>query len=218
MNIKDKNLENLLQASFDNNQSIKSLENYKITGPPLKADKNATLSDFIKMVSKICSIALKDYDIKFIPDEGKRLVQDPAHPLDEDIITYHVISRVPKIELKPRIREQFIEHGDDKPEKGIKGTTWGQTYACEIQFNIIASEYKKADEVMDIFEDIIFKYTHYFKKNGVAELIFIKHLTDENFDAYRQFVSIRNLRYKVEIEKLITVYDEGIEEILQYNN
>lgn len=181
---------------------------------PHKADKSASLDDFIRMVGKIVSIALKDKNVEFIFDEGKRLTADPETKLDYPYITYKVIERVPKGEIKPRERESIILEETDAKGDARQGRVYGQKFQCLVQFNIIASEYKLANEVMSTFEDLILSYTHYFKKNGVAELFFKKHLTDEDYDIYRQNVSIRNLRYYVEVEKLHVIFDSNIDGIL----
>jgi hypothetical protein len=47
--------------------------------------------------------------------------------------------------------------------------------------------------------------------NGVAEILFEEHKTDENYDIYRQNLSVRNLVYYVEIEKLHVMFDSDIE-------
>ena len=66
---------------------------------------------------------------------------------------------------------------------------------------------------MNDFEDLIFNYTPYFKKNGVAEILFEKHFTDKNLDLFRQTLSVRSLQYYLEIEKLTAVFETDIEEI-----
>ena len=59
---------------------------------------------------------------------------------------------------------------------------------------------------MNDFESLIFNYTAFFKKNGVAEILFEKHFTDRNLDPFRQNLSIRSLQYYVEIERLFTEF------------
>ncbi|PTY92887.1 hypothetical protein [Heyndrickxia sporothermodurans] len=213
-------LELLLQASTDNSSGVMSdteaaslSEERKKAPPPFKANKSANLQDFIKMVSKIVSMALKKQKVEFIPDEGKRVLVDPNEKIDHPFITYKVISRTPKGELKPRERESLIAEDVAKDADGRQGRVYGQKFKCYVQFNIIASEYSEADEVMNTFEDLILSYAHYFKKNGVAELLFEKHLTDENFDIYRQTMSVRNLQYYVEVERLTVVFDSEIKDI-----
>ena len=75
-----------------------------------------------------------------------------------------------------------------------------------MQFHIIASDYRQANKVMNDFESLIFNYTAFFKKNGVAEILFEKHFTDRNLDPFRQNLSIRSLQYYVEIERLFTEF------------
>lgn len=209
-------LQLLLQASSDNQGGViedpQSLPVKPIT-PPFKANKSANLQDFIKMVGKIVSMALRKQKVEFVPDEGKRVVFDPSEKVDHPYITYRVISRTPKGELKPREREHLVSEDVARDGEGRQGRVYGQKFKCYVQFDIIASEYSEADEVMNTFEDLILAYAHYFKKNGVAELLFEKHLTDKDFDIYRQSVSVRSLQYYVEVEKLTVVFDSEIKEI-----
>lgn len=177
----------------------------------LKSSKNATLEDFISMVTMISSKALKKYNAKFVPDEGA-VLNDPIDKLEQPTILYSIISRKPKHELKPRHSEEVKDVVDNVSGKIRHGHTWSQRQDCVIQFNIVASDYDTANKVMTIFEDTIFAYTGYFKNNGVAEMYFLKHFTDENLDRYRQFLSIRSLQYFIEIEKLITIFDTTLED------
>lgn len=203
--------EYLLQ-SRDNAQFAKDIEIIPsdIESKVQKAEKTANLFDFITMLSKIISLTMKD--IKFIPDEGKVLQLDSMKKKEEAFITYKVISREPKGELKPRFRETICENVKDVNEQRL-GEIWGQKFKCKIQFNIFASVYTKAEEVMEKFEDTITMFLGYFKKNGVAEILFDKHFTDDNYTNLRETLSIRNLSYYVEIEKLTVMFKGKIKEI-----
>lgn len=174
-----------------------------------KADKAATLFDFIKMVDKLVTLTMPK--IKFLPDEGKILDLDMMTNFDEPLITYKVISRKPKSELKPRVRETITEKVSDGDSR--VGEIYGQKFECLIQFNVIASVYSEAEEVMEKFEELITTYTGFFKKNGVAELLFREHLTDDFYSKLRETLSVRNLTYYVEIEKLTVIFKEKIKEI-----
>ncbi len=212
------NLESLLQRDIDNESNIVSnqkMEEIKKSNLSKRqtAYKTANLQDFIQMVSKVTSMALKDKEVEFVPDEGKRIIIDPSEKIDHPYITYKIIDRRPKAELKPRERESLIQEDVYKDKEGRQGRIYGQKFKCIIQFNIIASEYSEADVVMNTFEELILAYTHYFKKNGVAELLFEKHFTDENFDIFRQNISVRSLQYYVEVEKLTVLFDTEIEDI-----
>ena len=73
--------------------------------------------------------------------------------------------------------------------------------------------YPDKEIIMEHFEETIIKHTGFFKKNGVAELIFKEHVTDSHFDTLRESLSIRSLIYYVEIEKLTVMFKEKINEI-----
>ena len=114
--------------------------------------------------------------------------------------------------LKPRVRETIDEQvyaGEDQR----KGEIWGQKFKCIVQFNIFASVYTEAEEVMEKFEELITSYTGFFKKNGVAEVFLQEHFTDEVYENLRETLSVRNLSYYVEIEKLTVIFKEKIKEI-----
>lgn len=174
------------------------------------ADKNASMFDLVKMVAKLVTKTMnKKYDVTFKMDEGSRPILDPIEKLEGPQIYYQVISRKP-IEKKPRQRDVFKERTEDNSDRF--GTMLGQKFKCIIQFDVMApkSVNKSIDEVMTNFEDMLLSYTHYFKKNGVAEFYFDNQMTDHNLDAYRQVFSVRSLQYYVEIEKLIKTYDGEI--------
>lgn len=176
------------------------------------ATANASLFDFIKMVEKLTLLTLKDLEVEFIPDENKNIVENADIKLDHPVITYKVIFRKPKTELKPRIRQTIREKAEDADEERV-GEVYGQKFDCIIQFNVFASVYDVAEQVMERFEEMIFVYTGWMKNQGVAELLFDQQLTDENYDLFRQTISVRNLRYKVEVEKLHVIFTDKIKSI-----
>lgn len=175
-----------------------------------KADKSATLFDFIKMVDKLVSLTMKD--VLFMPDEGKVINLDSMKKIEQPIISYRIKSREPMKEIKPRIREIIDETTIDNEEQR-KGEVWGQKFKCVVQFNIFCSVYTEAEEVMEKFEELITAYTGFFKKNGVAEVFLQRHFTDEVYSNLRETLSVRNLCYYVEIEKLTVIFREKIKEI-----
>lgn len=175
-----------------------------------KANKSASLYDFIKMVSQLVELTMPN--VRFEPDEGKVITLDAMKDFDCPVITYQIINRKPKKEIKARIRESIVENIDDKDDQR-KGEIYGQKFECLVQFNIFASVYNDAEQVMESFEEIIIKHSGFLKKNGVAEILFDEHTTDSHFDTLRETLSIRNLRYYVEIEKLTVMFKEKIKEI-----
>lgn len=212
-------LENLLEQQADilDKRELNKFNEIKegvYDSKQLKADKSATLFDFIKMVDKIITLTMEDLNVKFIPDEGKGIYLGTDQSLNFPMMTYKLIERKPKGELKPRYREEFKEVDLDGHTR--IGEIYGQKFKCHIQFNIFASVYTTAEQVMERFEEAITTYTGFFKKNGVGEVLFDKQLTDETYEMARQSLSIRNIRYYVEIEKLTVIMRESIKAIDTY--
>lgn len=207
--------EQLIQTRYDKDK-VTSLypagDVRAFKSPLLKATKNATLTDFIAMVARLCDKALKKYRVKFIPDEGATIA-DPAKQLEQPTILYRVIERKPKNELKMRHSEDFSEVIDKASNKTRKGQIWSQRQSCIVQFDVVASDYAASDAVMSYFEDMIFTYTGYFKSNGIAEIYFEKYYTDTSIDRYRQYLSVRSIQYFVEIEKQTTIFETTLEDI-----
>lgn len=163
-----------------------------------RSDKGCSCFDFIKMVQKVTRLDLARYNIEFNSDRFKYKVTDPQIILDNPIITYQTISRVPMNgEIKPRVRD-IVKDQDNN----LAGNIYAQKFNCTVQFNIFASVYDLAEEVMSNFESMMIKYAGYFKRNGVAELYFKEEISDSNYDLFRQIISVRNIRYTVHIEHL----------------
>nr|DAF21991.1 MAG TPA: hypothetical protein [Caudoviricetes sp.] len=180
-----------------------------------QADKNCDLDDLFAMINKLVVKALKKDNVEFNPDEGARFVVDQQVPINHPIIQFDVISYEPKLELKPRVINQFIEESDDKNDRWKRhGQVWSQRFKCVIQFNIIGSDYITANKVMRDFEELMFRYAGYFKQQGVAEIVFKSRFSDKNYDYYRQNLSVRSLQYYVEIERNYVSYDTDISGVL----
>ena len=180
-----------------------------------QADKNCDLDDLFNMINKLVVKALKKDNVEFNPDEGARFVVDQQVPINHPIIQFDVISYEPKLELKPRVINQFIEESDDKNDRWKRhGQVWSQRFKCVIQFNIIGSDYITANKVMRDFEELMFRYSGYFKQQGVAEIVFKSRFSDKNYDYYRQNLSVRSLQYYVEIERNYVSYDTDISGVL----
>ena len=209
-------LEDLLQSRYEKNRvsNLYPAGDVRASVTPLStAAKNATVEDFISMVTKLSNKALKSLNVEFYPDEGATIA-DPEKKLEKTAILYRVIERKPKNELKMRHSENIEEVVDEKTNKKRLGQIWSQRQDCIIQFDIIASDYATANKVMNSFEDMIFQYSGYFKDNGIAEIYFKKYFTDTSIDRYRQYLSVRSIQYFVEIEKQTTIFNSTLEEIV----
>lgn len=171
-----------------------------------RSDKGASLFDFFSMIADLIAKTMSDLDVTFDPDEG----HTPTSPNEEfghPYICYKLISRTPIETLKPR----QIENIDDGTDRKIQ--IWVHKFTSVIQFNVFAGNYKAADEIMIAFEELIHRYTGYFKKNGVGEILFLKQLTDDNLEQYRQRHSVRSLQYRVDTQIIRPDFSSTIEEI-----
>ena len=208
------NLETLLQHQADARNHIlpTPYATKEVGTPPTTAIAAASLDDLMLMISKLVSKTMKKLKVEFSPDEGDRPSADASKALDHPYIFYELITREPKTERKPRSREEIVEITADDGSRR-QGRIWGQKFKCIVQFNILACDYKTANKVMNDFESLIFNYTAFFKKNGVAEILFERHFTDKNLDPFRESMSIRTLQYYVEIEKLFTEFVSDISNV-----
>lgn len=180
----------------------------------LTAKRNSSLEDFIEMVNKLVTLTLQedDLEVEFLPDENQHTLVHPEEKIDKVYITYNVLDRHPNKEIKPTVRET-IEESPDNPNARL-GTVYGQRFDCMVQFNIMASEYRIANRIMSKFEDMIFSFTGYMKEQGVGNILFKGQQTDAAFDIYRKSFSIRNIKYYVEIEKMVVIFNESIQEVI----
>lgn len=192
------------------NPVVQKVSNKK--SPKQQAEKTANLKDFIEMVDLMIKRTMKEHNITLFPNDRSQKIKDQSEQIENPFITHKVVSRAPKDGFKPRIRESITESSQDSTDNR-SGTIYAQTFECIIQFNIFASEYEYAEEIKEKFEENLFKYTYYFKRNGVQEIIFSEELEDENYKVFRENVSVRNIRYKVIIEKLYVQFLSEFEDI-----
>lgn len=173
-----------------------------------RSKKGATLRDFIDMVADLTDKILgKKYDITFDPDEG-HMPDDVDKLKGHPCIVYKLVSRKPKLERKERPLDMFSDTKNDTAYQ-----IWSQSFICMIQFTILAGTYNIADQAMTDFEDMLSKYAGYFKENGVSEILFEKQYTDENYDAYRQSVSVRTLQYRIDIQRIKQITDTKMQDL-----
>ena len=141
----------------------------------------------------------------------QNILKDPEIVIDRPHITYRVISRKPKNEYKPIIREEVIEcdeYGEQRP-----GVIYGQFFDCIIQFNIFAGENRLANQVMEKFEELMIAHAGFFKQKGVSDFYFREQLTDSEYNNFRETLSVRNIRYYVQIEKLTVIFNRKVNDI-----
>ena len=181
----------------------------------LRAKDSASFDDFISMTSKLICLTMDHlpYEVMFLPQDNQDRIVDPEVKTDKVFITYNLVSRVPLREIKPMPREEIVEQCDVSGEER-RGTIYGQKYTCEVQFNIFASEYKIANEVMKMFEDMLFTFTGYMKEKGISNILFKQQFTDTDFNIYRKSMSVRNLRYHIETENLLVILSDTVSQVV----
>jgi hypothetical protein len=215
----DENFELLIK---DQNRIQKAKQDLQNSEPPViqsqygKAKGNASYEDFITMVKTLVAKALKKYKLQVLPGEGTKVYLGSHGKVEGPYIFFNLISRVPvsgtMAQPKPKLREQFVEK-DDKGNVLHRGNIYGQLFDCIVQFNIAAADYETSCEVINAFEETMFKYTGYFKHNVVSDIFFIKQYEDDRMDPFRDKMSIRSLQYNVRLEKIFLMYDDTIQSI-----
>lgn len=176
-----------------------------------RALKSASLYDFIDMLALIVDYSMKDSKVQLLTDDNENVITDPEIPFEHPCITFKVISRKPHKEYKPIAREEIVECDEHNQQR--LGTVFGQKFDCILQFNIFASENRVANKVMETFEELIISYAGYFKEQGVRDLYFKEQVTDMEYNNFRESLSVRNIRYYVQIEKLMVIFNRRISDV-----
>ena len=177
----------------------------------LRAKKQASLYDFLDMLALIVDYALKDHKVEFITEDQEHVLTDPEIAFNHPYISYRLISRRPTKEYKPIAREDIVECDELNAQR--YGTVFGQKFDCIVQFNVFASENRVANKVMESFEELMISYAGYFKEQGVRDLYFKEQVTDTDYNNFRETLSVRNIRYYVQIEKLMVIFNRSISDV-----
>ena len=207
-------LEKLLNMSEFFKENVTDKEAYKSTGAPslMKANGNASLLEFLEMVSLIITNTMDDLHVECMPDEKAYVIKDdPVEPINHPIVTFKVNDRRHKDNFgyKPKLIESVQ---DD--EVGKTAFIYSERYTSLVQFNIMASEYRMAWTVMDRIEDALLSYAETIKGNGIVEYYFNRQYADKYYDTFRNTLTVLNLEYCVETEKLRVIFKENIKDIV----
>ena len=207
-------LEKLLNMSEFFQENVANEEVYRSTGAPslMKANGNASLLEFLEMVSLIITNTMDDLHVECMPDEKAYVIKDdPVEPINHPIVTFKVNDRRHKDNFgyKPKLIESVQ---DD--EIGKTAFIYSERYISLVQFNIMASEYRSAWTVMDRIEDALLSYAETIKGNGIVEYYFNRQYADKYYDTFRNTLTVLNLEYCVETEKLRVIFKENIKDIV----
>lgn len=205
------NIENLLkskmQTVINNNRTT---SNPNISHPLSNTRKPCNYLEFLEMLQKATESTIQN--VKFCPDDERNIFLEPDRQLDKSYITHKVKRRTKTKEEKPIFKFE-VEEFQTEGRKRI-GTCYGWRFDYLIQFDIFCSSYRLAEETMATFEEeIMTKMVGAFKEGGVIEIIFEEQLEDESLNAFRDWCSIRTLRYKITIEKHFMDFEGVIDSI-----
>lgn len=176
-----------------------------------QADGNASVYDFIKMIGLIVESTMDDLRVEFVPYERSyALIEDPNEPVNHPVITFKVKSRVHSGNrgYKPTLFDSYVT-----PD-GKAVSVYTEHFSTLLQFDIIANEYDLAWQIMDQFEEILLSYAETIRGNGIVEYYFHRQFMDDYYDNYRSTLSILNLEYYVETERIRVIFNENIKDII----
>jgi len=118
----------------------------------------------------------------------------------------------PPTEIKPRVREERIDPDYDDCHIQILG----QWFDVLIQFDCWAKTNNRCDDLIEWFEDFVYKYTWVWKKNGVNEILYWMRTPDEEISKWRNDLAFRSVLYYFRTEKLVTIREHDFKQIDLY--
>jgi hypothetical protein len=176
-----------------------------------RANGNASLLDFIKMIGLIVESTMEDLNVEFLPYERSYIIlEDPNEPVNRPTITFRVKDRHHKGNrgYKPVFFDTY-----ETPE-GKSASVYTEYFETLVQFDIIANEYDLAWTIMDRFEEVLLSYAETIRGNGIVEYYFNRQFFDTYYDNYRNTMSILNIEYCVETERIRVIFNENIKDII----
>ena len=191
---------------------LKKREESKNKTAMLRAKGSASLLDFLEMFSLIVNNTMDDMHVECMPDEKAYVIkEDPVEAINHPIVTFKVKDRQHKEKFgyKPKLVESLIDE-----QTGKTVFIYQERFTSLIQINIMASEYRTAWTIMDRIEDTLLSYAETIKGNGIVEYYFNRQYHDEYYDTFRNTLSVLNLEYCVETEKLRVIFKENIKDIV----
>jgi hypothetical protein len=164
-------------------------------------------------------LALEDKNTVNFQSSYSRYYQDKPVADWRDTIVYRVKRREPgtigkhpfdpPTEIKPRVREQRV----DTDHPGCHVMVMGQWFDNLIQFDCWSKYNNRADDLVEWYEDFMYKYTWVWKKNGVNEVLYWMRTTDEESSKWRNDLAVRTVIYYFKTEKIVTIKEYDFRQI-----
>lgn len=179
----------------------------------LKSDGKSTFREFIDNVINVWNM---------MSDSETPVPIVREKPRDKEIfetatITYSLVKRnvLPeRNEVKPRFREAI----KDPHREGEFIEIYGQTFDYYTKFTINSISAEEADDLVEEFEEFLLRYSGFFKRCGVTEILFIEQQADMSTLNSHIEVNERPLIFKIRLERLSIRSLNDIEQIgLQAN-
>lgn len=179
-----------------------------------RAEGNAQLIDFIKMVGLIVESVYADSDIKvtYMPkSKAYFLIEDADERFTNPIITFKIMQREIKegTGKKPQMKESFFENDDDRSV-----IVYQQSFSSIIRFQFLSLEYNTAYNIMDNFEDMLIEYSSEIKKKGIVNFYLLKQNEDNYYIDNRDKIDELTLDYYVETQKNKVIFRENAKTLI----
>ncbi len=118
----------------------------------------------------------------------------------------------PPTEIKPRVRQYVI----DPDYNDCHVMILGQWFDNLLQFDCWSKTNERADDLIEWFEDFMYKYTWVWKKNGVNEILYWMRRQDEEVTKWRNDLAVRSVLYYFKTEKIVTVREHDFKQLDLY--
>ncbi len=118
----------------------------------------------------------------------------------------------PPTEIKPRVRQYVIDPDYDDCHVMVLG----QWFDNLLQFDCWAKTNSRADDLIEWFEDFMYRYTWVWKKNGVNEILYWMRTQDEEVSKWRNDLSARTVLYYFKTEKIVTIREHDFKQLDLY--
>lgn len=179
-----------------------------------KAEGNAQIIDFIKMVGLIIESMYADSDTKvtYMPkSKAFFLIEDADERFTNPVITYKVVKREIKegTSKKPQMIESFFESDDDRSI-----LIYQQNFVSIVRFQFLSLEYNTAYSIMDTFEDMLIEYSSEIKRKGIVNFYLLKQNEDNYYIDNRDKIDELTLDYYVETQKNKVIFRENAKTLI----
>ena len=172
-------------------------------------------------------LVLEDKNMVNFVSAYSRAYQDRPVAEWRDTVVWRVVRREPGTvgkrafeppsEIKPRVRDYFV----DKDHLDSHVAVMGQFFDNLLQFDCWSRYNNSADDLIEWYEDFMYKYTWVWKKNGVNEILYFLRKEDQEVSKWRNDLAVRSVVYYFRTEKIVTLreYDfKQIDLILRLDN